>query len=128
MIGSLRWNIIAGTIGFILTILLSINHNVFLTSVIRGAYTFATLFVFTFIVRWFMYYIVNIKQGEARSQASQTSSTSQTSEDEAQKGTHIDLSTPEQDVSAFSPLNPPQYETKQNVEDVVKVIRHMSED
>lgn len=120
MIGTIRWNIIVATVGLILTVLLSLNHNVLLTSVIRGAYTFAALFMITFFVRWFIHVIFNMKRAEAASQQS----------DDAQKGVHIDLSTPEEqdEQQQFTPLDPPTYETKEDIEEVVKVIRHMSED
>lgn len=113
MIGTIKWNVIVGAIGLLLTMVFSLNHNVFMTSVIRGAYVFAVLFIITFFMRWFLFYIVNHVETVS----------------EAQKGAHIDLSTPEQDVQQqFSPLNPPTYETKEDIEEVVKVVRHMSED
>jgi hypothetical protein len=136
MIGSLRWNFLVGIFGMFLTTLFSLNHNLFLTSLLRGIYSFIILFVFCFFIRWFLGTILEMNPMD--------STTSLGSEEDQHKGSHVDLSTPDgdelispslQDESAseeedFSHLNPPKLASKNKMdpEEMVKAIRKMSED
>jgi hypothetical protein len=126
MIGSIRWNITLGIFGFFLTFLLSISNNIFSTSFLHSLYSGIILFLVAFIFRWFF--------GTLFMEAS----------DEKHIGNHLDLITPDEsdeihqlirdsDVEEqfeFTPLNPPKLVSKGNMdpEEMVKAIRHMSED
>jgi hypothetical protein len=52
MIGTWRWNAALGAGGALLTILISLGSNLFLTSLIRGVYAFAVFFLITYVIRW----------------------------------------------------------------------------
>ncbi len=52
MIGSWRWNVVSGAGGALLTILISLGNNPFLTSFIRGVYAFAAFYLLAFAIRW----------------------------------------------------------------------------
>ncbi len=143
MIGTLRWNLILATLGLLLTFLFSATQNPWLTTLIRSLYCFAILFVAAFVIRWILGTVVGLKQFHL------DYANSKQEQDEA-KGQHLDLVTPEdnelpmmdaqgqeggsvdQDEAAaadFSPLNPPKLATKKvDTEDVVKAVRHLTND
>lgn len=52
MIGSWRWNAAAGAGGALITLLISLGSNPFLTSIIRGIYAFAAFFLIVYVIRW----------------------------------------------------------------------------
>lgn len=128
MIGQTKWNVIVSSLGMVLTIFISLQRNVWLTSLQRGVYTFIALFILTFIVRWLLYTIVHFNANRT-------------------VGSRVNLSTPadhdvlntplpeeQQDEQRYkeqpqqlNPLKLPKLETTAEVEEAVKVIRHMSE-
>lgn len=52
MIGSWRWNVACGAGGALLTFLISLGSNLFLTSLIRAFYAFVIFFLITYAIRW----------------------------------------------------------------------------
>ncbi|MEX2462229.1 MAG: hypothetical protein WD469_13195 [Paenibacillaceae bacterium] len=128
MIGSILWNIVLGLFGFILTFLFSISTNIFITTLKHSFYSGVILFVVAFIFRWFL---------GALFMATPT---------ESHVGSHFDQVTPdesdeihqlmhkenEKDTEEFDfkPFNPPKLVSKQvlDPEEMVKALRHMSED
>lgn len=139
MIGNLRWNLVLSTVGFIITMSLSLMSNVWLTSLYRGLYCFVILFVLGFVMRSILAFVFAIGK-----------------ENEHYKGQHIDLATPDEETDrlleteqekaaneysetqdepqvedAFAPLDPPRLMSKEendvDAAQVVNAIRHMSE-
>jgi hypothetical protein len=131
MIGSIRWNIALGVFGFLLTFIFSITNNVFSTSFIHSLYSGIILFLVAFGFRWFFGTVFNETPNQTHI------------------GNQLDLITPEEsdeihqlmrndnetdpEKSDFTPLNPPKLVSKGNLdnldpEELVKAIRHMSED
>lgn len=138
MIGSFRWNLLAGLIGFCGTMLISLPKNVWKTALVQSAYSFLFLFIFLFAVRWVLGFMIQASNASAPAHAVP----GDTKEEAFRKGQSIDLSTPDEGVypqdpaaapaedSGFAPLNPPKLTTKldANPEDLVKALRHMSEE
>lgn len=134
MIGTFRWNLVTGLVGFLGTLAVSLPHNIMKTALVHSCYSFVFLFIFTFILRWALGLVLHSsrKTGAEGPEAR---------EDEFMiKGQTIDLATPEDgngagqaasgEDDAFAPLNPPKLSTKidTNPEELVKAIRHMSEE
>lgn len=136
MIGTVRWNFIVGLTGMVLTTLFSLSHNLFFTSLLRGFYSFIILFIVVFFLRWLLEVIWGLNSMEL--------DTSSHSEDDQHIGSHVDLSTPDEnavDTSSakndsiskkenFEPLNPPKLASTNEMdpEEMVKAIRQMSDD
>jgi len=139
MIGNLKWNIIISLIGMMMTTLFSLSTNMFLTSFIRGFYCFVVLFIVSFFVRWFLGVVMGLNQMDLKDDSS-------IDNEEQFKGSHVDISTPVEDGfkddnlqydnessslnADFSPLSPPKLASKDKMdaEELVKAIRHLSED
>lgn len=137
MIGTLRWNVVIGFIGMIITILLSIGHNTLLTSLIRGFYSLIILFIAAFIIRFILGIIIGMNEKQ---------SMTNDNIDDKHKGGNVDLSTPHEEddinetlkkqlqftsqTNSFSPLDPPKLASKDKVDPtkLVEAIRQMSED
>lgn len=136
MIGTVRWNFIVGMTGMVLTTLFSLSNNLFFTSLLRGFYSFIILFMVVFFLRWLLEVIWGLN--------SMKLDTSSHSEDDQHIGSHVDLSTPDEntvDTSTaksesiskkenFEPLNPPKLASTKEMdpEEMVKAIRQMSDD
>jgi hypothetical protein len=144
MVGTIRWNFVLGGIGFLLTFLTSITQNLWLTTMVRSFYCFIILFAVTFVIRWILGTVVGLNQIEQSS-----ASTNPDLQETEIRGQHLDLTTPQDDnypvlgsdedddqeqkrhnEGGFSPLQPPKLTKKEKVdpEDVVKAVRHLSED
>ncbi|WP_438446917.1 hypothetical protein [Gorillibacterium sp. sgz5001074] len=137
MIGSFRWNLFAGAVGFAGTLLASFPRNVWKTALIHSFYSFLFLILFTFVVRWVLALLIassGVRSGPGDIQETGT---------EPHKGRTIDLSTPDngempgsqteqgsEDSLSFTPLNPPKLTTKmdQDPEELVKALRRMTEE
>lgn len=61
MIGSIRWNILFGTVGFLLTFLMSVGSNFLVRALLNGAYSFLIWFAVVFAVRWILGTLVGLK-------------------------------------------------------------------
>jgi hypothetical protein len=147
MIGSYRWNLFAGGIGLVGTLIISLPNNIWETALIQSLYSFLSLFLLTFIIRWVFGFLIrtsnagSLKAGAVHHQ-----------ESDSPRGRTIDLSTPadgepilprvEQqqgtgtyaasmdEDSVFTPLNPPKLSTKleQDPEELVRALRRMTEE
>lgn len=141
MIGTYKWNLITGLVGFLGTLAISMPRNIPKTAFIQSGYSFAFLFAFTFIVRWVLG--VALHQPQSAGDADLVDGES----DDA-KGLHIDLATPEdvpqaaltasqpsadapaaaEETEGFTPLNPPKLSSKlgQEPEELARALRHMT--
>lgn len=135
MKGNLWFNLVFGVIGFIWTLLFSLTHNLFMTSVIRGLVSFVAWFLLAFLLRW-VWTMLSSPQG---------SSLSMTGDGEdKQAGTRLDLTTPDESDElnellkpkrepsyegdqGFTPLNPPKLVTTKDPEEMAKAVRHLTE-
>ncbi|TNJ64317.1 hypothetical protein FE784_21240 [Paenibacillus hemerocallicola] len=61
MIGSIRWNILFGTVGFLLTFLMSVGSNFIVRALLNSAYSFLILFAVVFALRWILGTLVGLK-------------------------------------------------------------------
>lgn len=137
MIGSFRWNLFAGAVGFLGTLLASLPRNVWSTAFIHSCYSFLFLFIFTFAFRWVLGLLVQSSE-MSRVKVEQPGAGA-----EPHRGRSIDLSTPEdggmpgsqsdpapEESFAFTPLNPPKLSTKldQDPDELAKALRRMTEE
>jgi hypothetical protein len=144
MIGTIRINLVVALIAGIFTFLLSVGHNLFLTTCLRSLYSFVILFVLTFVFR----FVLGVFAGTDFF----TPLPSDKAEDsDVHLGSQLDLATPDDDEATrqmlkkqlekpgqpletddlpFSPLNPPKLVTKDNLdpEQMAGALRRMSED
>jgi energy-coupling factor transporter transmembrane protein EcfT len=141
MIGTIRWNAILGSIGFLLTFAISIPNNILLTTLLRSCYSALILFVFVFAFRWLLGTVVELKMVDNKLDHQISDS-----KEELHKGNMLDYTTPDEVGSqshdavkndnvilseqTFAPLNPPKLISKNNPEpqELVKAIRQLSED
>ncbi|TMV52056.1 hypothetical protein FE783_03680 [Paenibacillus mesophilus] len=61
MIGSIRWNILIGFFGFLLTFVMSVGSNFLVRALLHGAYSFLILFAVVFAIRWFLGTLAGLK-------------------------------------------------------------------
>lgn len=135
MKGNLRFNLVFGVIGFVLTLVFSLTNNLFMTSVIRGLVSFVIWFVLAFLLRW--------AWGVLSSPPSEIAPMS-VSEEDKHTGGRLDLTTPDEsdelnellkqkpDLSSergagFTPLNPPKLVSTKDPEELAKAVRHLTE-
>jgi hypothetical protein len=128
MIGSIRWNLVLGIFGFILSFILSSSTNIFTSALKHGLYSGIILFLVAFIFRWFFGTLILANPVETHI------------------GNKLDLITPDEsdeihqllrkeneketEQTDFIPLNPPKLVSKRvlDPEEMVKALRQMSED
>lgn len=148
MIGSYRWNLFAGGIGLVGTLLISLPNNIWETALIQSLYSFLSLFLLTFIIRWVFGFLIrtsnsgSFKPGvtfdqETDSPRGQTIDLSTPADGEVilprvdqQQGTGTNPANLDED-SVFTPLNPPKLSTKleqQDPEELVRALRRMTEE
>jgi energy-coupling factor transporter transmembrane protein EcfT len=144
MIGTFRINFIVATVAFLLTFLLSMGNNLFLTTLIHSFYSFVILFILTFGFRWILGTIGGTQlyySDELRDEPNIDDSL----------GTQVNMATPDEDEitrlllkqnmdnpgnsegnadNLFSPLNPPKLAAKNNLEpeQLAGALRRLSED
>ncbi|MGF9711563.1 hypothetical protein [Paenibacillus naphthalenovorans] len=137
MIGSIRWNFIIGALAFIVTFVLSMSKNIWLTTIIRSFYSFAILFILVFLCRFLLGTFAGLNRLSVQAQ--------EAGETEA-KGIAVDAVTPDEDeelhellkpgadpksASAdFTPLNPPKLRVKKqpDPEEMAQAVRRMSDE
>ncbi|OPA77618.1 hypothetical protein BVG16_14325 [Paenibacillus selenitireducens] len=139
MTGNIRWNFGFAIVGFVITFLLSIQHNLLTTSLLRSLYAFVIWFVIAYVIRFILAQLLASKQSEELSSSVP---------DEAALGKQLDLVVPDETeelhnllkpksgkeeaaaASEFKPLNPPKLVkvTEQDPEQMAKAIRHLTED
>jgi hypothetical protein len=128
MIGTIRWNLALGCFGFILNYMLSFSSNVFSTAFTRSLISGVILFLLAFLFRWFLGTIFD----PAPAEPNVGNKFDFITPDESAEIHHLIRSDieAEKEESVFAPLNPPKLVSKQNLdpEEMVKALRHMSED
>lgn len=92
MTGTIRVNIWAGCIAFLVTLLTALSGNVFSVSLERAVYAFILFFLGMFPIRWGLHLIT----AEAVEQGDKEAANDETSQ---KIGEHIDLMTPDSDSS-----------------------------
>ncbi len=98
MKGNLRFNLVFGVIGLVLTLLFSLmNNNLFMTSLIRAVVSFAAWFALAFVLRW-AWTIASAPQAE--------SEFNDWKAEDAQTGTRLDLTTPDESDELNELLKP----------------------
>lgn len=148
MIGSLRWNMGIGVIGFVGTFLISAPKNVMKTVLIQSSYSFISLFLLAFVLRWLLGLLIQ------SSGVSLDPAEKDMDDMLMVKGQTIDLSTPDdsysksnsstgsskryltdkelspEDQTEFAPLKPPKLTTKQDIrsEELAKALRHLKDE
>lgn len=140
MIGTIRWNIIFGAIGFVVTFLASSSNNVWTTSIIRGIIALCIWFALGFALR----FIAGLLQQPQQDKGSD--------DEMADKGQTVDMTTPDEsdmlhdllrtkpseekhadreddNGSAFQPLNPPKLVTnpQMDAEQLAQAVRHLTQ-
>jgi hypothetical protein len=141
MIGTIRWNVTLGSLGFGLTFLSSLASNLFITTMVRSIYGFLILFIVAFLIRWLLGTVVGLKEIGKPLQPKEDTS----------KGKNVDMLTPTEDQSLqellkqnmekpmenvaedipFSPLKPPKLVSKireENPEDLATAVRRLTEE
>ncbi|MWV43525.1 hypothetical protein GRF59_07745 [Paenibacillus sp. HJL G12] len=135
MKGNLRFNLVFGVIGFILTLLFSLTNNLFMTSVIRGLVSFVIWFVLAFLLRW-AWTAVSAPPAEEAPVSGK--------DEDMPTGNQLDLTTPDEsdelnellkqkpDLSnergaGFTPLQPPKLVSTKDPEELAKAVRHLTE-
>lgn len=124
-----------GLLAFIFTVLLSIQNNFILTSLLNGLYSFILLFIGTFLIRFIIGAFLQpkiedqvhaevLQQGEQQAESTHV-------------GQHFDMQTPDDsadqqqsEAQPFTPLNPPKLSTKEAIEPerVAETVRHWTAD
>lgn len=137
MIGSLRWNIVLGAVGFGLTFALSVGHNFIARTLLNSAYGFLILFVVGFALRWTLGTLVGLKAAAPATEEEATETT---------VGTAVDAATPEDreqlnelikeqlhdpaPADAFKPLAPKRLASvsAEDAEQLAKALRRVTEE
>ncbi|SEF58623.1 hypothetical protein [Paenibacillus sp. UNC499MF] len=138
MAGTIRWNFIVGAVSFVLTFLLSLGSNVWLTTLLRSLYSFAILFIVTFGFRFIMGLLLSAGGSAINETAAAPVEGSAPNKN---LGQHLDLTTPDETVqeaadgadreeAEFAPLLPTKLVTRKqpDTEQSVRALRQMSEE
>jgi hypothetical protein len=72
MIGTVRWNLVLGVIGFGLTFLLSVGANFFTATLLHSFYGFIIMFGVGFAVRWVLGTLAGLKEFQVIADNSKT--------------------------------------------------------
>lgn len=133
MKGKLRFNLIAGIVGFVFTFIFSIRNNLWMTSMYRALLAFAIWFLLAFLMNWVLAAITGPRV-DGLDDAVQNAH---------ERGTVLDLSTPDEDRELmdliqsesslkeggdFVPLNPPKLVSTKDPEELAKAVRHLTEE
>lgn len=62
MIGTIRWNVYAGFLGFLLTFTLSVGGNFVIRALLHGLYSFLIVFTVVFVLRWLLGTVGGLKE------------------------------------------------------------------
>ncbi|MEI0739958.1 hypothetical protein VQ056_30650 [Paenibacillus sp. JTLBN-2024] len=115
MKGNLRFNLVFGVIGLVLTLLFSLmNNNLFMTSLIRAVVSFAAWFALAFVLRW-AWTMVSAPQAE--------SEFNDWKAEDAQTGTRLDLTTPDESDELNELLKPKPTRPKKGMPVLLHSIR-----
>ncbi|MDF2815765.1 MAG: hypothetical protein K0Q81_1965 [Paenibacillus sp.] len=88
MIGTVRWNLVLGVIGFGFTFFLSVGDNFLTTTLLHSFYGFIIMFGVSFVVRWVLGTLAGLKEMQDSTAVSESS-------DEG-KGSAVDSVTPDE--------------------------------
>jgi len=144
MIGSIRWNLIAGLIGFAGTFLLSFTKNVLSTALTQSLYSGCILFVLCFVFRFLLGLLAKAAGLPVGDKASQ-----QEAAEPSHLGQTIDLVTPASDADnplelvkpdnsrdktveksrsgdEFEPLAPPKFVSKLDALQMAEAVRKLT--
>ncbi|MFS0839331.1 hypothetical protein [Paenibacillus sp. 1P03SA] len=139
MAGTIRWNFIVGAVSFVLTFLLSLGSNVWLTTLLRSLYSFAILFAVTFGFR----FIIGLLLSAGGPPVNETAAApAEGPAPNKNLGQHLDLTTPsdetvqeaaagaDREEAEFAPLLPTKLVTRKqpDTEQSVRALRQMSEE
>lgn len=139
MAGKVRYYLLLGFIGFLITFAVSAGNNLFMTSFIRGLIAFAVWFALALVANWMFGFLKELPSnpGEVNQELPLS---------EQSKGVKLDLTTPDEseqlndllkqppgqseEAKEFTPLNPPKLvktPDDKDPEELVKVVRHLTE-
>ncbi|WP_435921224.1 hypothetical protein [Paenibacillus sp. DYY-L-2] len=140
MAGKIRYLLLLGFIGFLISYSVSAGNNLFMTSFIRGLIAFAVWFLLGFAAIWVIGFL---KEQEVTPDVSELSAAALEEQD---KGNTLDFTTPDQDeelndllkqtpgnpsqAQEFTPLNPPKLIKTlddKDPEELAKVVRHLTD-
>lgn len=140
MPGKLRYYLLSGLIGFLITFAVSAGNNLFMTSFIRGLISFAVWFLLAFAASWMLGFLKEMPGDYVPGQEAGPAA-------EEGKGGNLDLLTPDESEQLndllkpapsvsevemqFAPLNPPKLvktPDDKDPEELVKVVRHLTEE
>ncbi|WP_138493954.1 hypothetical protein [Paenibacillus pinistramenti] len=143
MAGKMLFNWLFGGVGFLLTLIVSSSHNLFITSIIRSLIAFVIWFLLAFGIRW-MFGMLQTGHAPVNAKAPTGK------EDGEKKGLRFDMTTPDeneaihdmlkpsehetsetnQGAASFQPLNPPRLvkTADRDPEELAKAVRHLTED
>ncbi|MNO11979.1 hypothetical protein D3C76_15780 [compost metagenome] len=137
MTGKMRYYLLFGFIGFLITFAASSGNNLFTTSLIRGIIGFVVWFVLSFAVNWVIGFLKELPADPA----DQEMAALQSQED---KGANLDITTPDESdelndllkqppnpqAQDFTPLSPPKLVKTPDEKDpaeLANVVRHLTE-
>lgn len=139
MAGKMRYFLLLGFIGFLITFAASAGNNLFSTSLIRGLIAFVVWIVLAYAATWMVGFLKE-QPKEAGTKYEEMTIT------EAGKGGNLDLTTPDEsdelnellkhssdepgNTQDFTPLNPPRLvktPDDKDPEELAKVVRHLTE-
>lgn len=139
MAGKMRYFLLLGFIGFLITFAVSAGNNLFSTSLIRGLIAFVVWIVLAYAATWMVGFLKE-QPNEAGKKYEEMTIT------EAGKGGKLDLTTPDEseelndllkplseeqgNTPDFTPLNPPRLvktPDDKDPEELAKVVRHLTE-
>ncbi|OXM84692.1 hypothetical protein [Paenibacillus rigui] len=141
MMGTIRWNFVIGLVSLVITFMSSITHNIWMTTILRSVYSFIILFLLTFLFRWVLGTMAGFNKLAGTDEQQEAA--------DKEKGTALDLSTPDEEAAlhqmlkdsldpnanavdpGFSPLNPPKLSTKGNSMEpgeMAQAVRRMTEE
>lgn len=139
MIGTYRWNLVLGTVGFALTFILSIEYNLIWRTLMSSVYSFLILFVVAFALRWILGTLIGLKpQPQADSQhlesehldesVGQTVNTA-TPDDQDQLNEMLKEQLNRPESEPFVPLQPKKLATvpDADAQELAQAVRHLTE-
>lgn len=141
MTGKLRYYLLFGFIGFLITFAVSSGNNLFGTSLFRAIIAFVVWFVLLFALNWMIDFLK-----ESPSELTVEEIEALQSQDDDGKGTNLDIKTPDESeelndllkqplhpqsqIDDFAPLNPPKLVKTPDDKDpaeLASVVRHLTE-
>lgn len=142
MHGNVRWNFVLGLLGFVITTLLSLSSNIWMTSLTRGVVAFIVWFAIGFALRFAIHQLLTPSNSASSSQKEKDdnvgAAVDYTTPDESESLYQLLQSSPTdkesssdeeiQTKSEFQPLSPPKLVSKSlNDEQMAQAVRHLSQ-